>query len=91
MLTLLNIQDLSQTAIELSETILILLIQEDSLDVAIVMQSLIELVEQISLHVAAFHFRSTTVSVIQSHDQHRRSIRVACRLARHLSGCQHLK
>ena len=71
---LLNVEVLHQTPIELAEALLVLLVEEDLLYVAFVLQPLIQFVQQSCLKVPAFHLWSTTVAIVQSHGKYRGGI-----------------
>ena len=77
---LLNVKVLHEAPIEFAEAFLVLLVQEYLLDVASVLQSLIQLVEKRGLQIATFHTRCATITAVQSHGEYRGRIRVAsCR------------
>ena len=59
-----DVKRLLQTSIELSETLLILLVQEDSFNVAIFVEVSIELVEKLWLNIAALHLWCTTIAIV---------------------------
>ena len=62
-LAVLDVEHLTQMPVELAEAVLVLFVEEDSLHILILVQSLIELVEQICLNVATLCSWSSSTSV----------------------------
>lgn len=67
MLTWLEVEDLPEVPVEFAEAIFILLVEEDSLHEAIVVQSLVQLLKEVELDEATFSLRHTPVPTVKSH------------------------
>lgn len=67
MLAGLEVEDLSEVPVELAETIFVLLVEEDSLHEAIVVQSLVQFLEEVKLDKTAFSLWHAPVATVKTH------------------------
>ena len=83
------VKNLFEVSIKLSESVLVFFVEKHAFYISVVVEALIQLCEQIKLHISTFCFRHRSIATVDAHDiNHRTS---ACWAWLNLCWCQHLK